>query len=53
MAGVAIAILAVASLSDYPLRTPAIVGFAGFICIWFFDALHERRAGHCLIAYRY
>lgn len=48
MASVVIAILAIASLSDYPLRTPALMGFAAFVCLWFIGALPERKAalGH-------
>ena len=45
MASVVIAILAVASLSDYPLRTPAMMGFAALICLWFVGALPERNTG--------
>lgn len=44
MASVVIAILAIASLSDYPLRTPAIMGFAALICLWFVGGSPERSA---------
>ena len=44
MASVVIAILAIASLSDYPLRTPAMMGFAALMCLWFVSALPEREA---------
>jgi len=44
MASVVIAILAVASLSDYPLRTPAMIGFAILVSLWFIGALPERRS---------
>ena len=44
MASVVIAILGVASLSDYPLRTPAMMGFAVLVCLWFVGALPERHA---------
>lgn len=44
MGSVIIAILAVASLSDYPLRTPAIMGFAALMCLWFVGGLPERNA---------
>ena len=44
MASVVIAILAIASLSDYPLRTPAMMGFAALVCLWFIGALPERNA---------
>jgi O-antigen ligase len=44
MASVLIAILAIASLSDYPLRTPAMMGFAALVCLWFIGALPERNA---------
>lgn len=40
MASVIIAILALASLSDYPLRTPAIAGFAALALVWFVQARH-------------
>lgn len=35
MASLVIAILATASLTDYPLRTPAIGGFAMLVIVWF------------------
>lgn len=35
MASVILAILGIASMSDYPLRTPAIMGFAALVLIWF------------------
>lgn len=38
MASVNIAILAVASVSDYPLRTPAMAGFAALSLVWFMHA---------------
>jgi O-antigen ligase len=44
MASVIITILAIASLSDYPLRTPAMMGFAALVCLWFVGALPERHA---------
>ena len=44
MASVVIAILSIASLTDYPLRTPAMMGFAVLICVWFIGALPERRS---------
>lgn len=44
MASVIIAILAIASLSDYPLRTPAMMGFAALVCLWFVGTLPERHA---------
>jgi O-antigen ligase len=37
MASVIFAILAVASISDYPLRTPAIASFAVLTLVWFAD----------------
>ena len=42
MASVVIAISAIASPSDYPLRTPAMMGFAALVCVWFSSALPER-----------
>lgn len=44
MGGIVIAILAIASLSDYPLRTPAMMGFAVLTCLWFAGAWPERNA---------
>lgn len=38
MASIVIAILAIASLTDYPLRTPALAGFAALVLIWFSHA---------------
>ena len=43
MASVVIGILAIASLSDYPLRTPAMMGFAALVSLWFIGALPERK----------
>lgn len=44
MASVIFAILAVASMSDYPLRTPAIAGFAVLVLLWFVDAPFDGKA---------
>lgn len=44
MASVIIAILAMASMSDYPLRTPAIMGFAALVLFWFVEARRQSRA---------
>ena len=41
MASIVIAILAIASLSDYPLRTPAMAGFAALVLVWFAHARYE------------
>ena len=41
MASIVIAILAVASISDYPLRTPAMAGFAALVLVWFAHACNE------------
>ena len=38
MASVVIAIFGIASLSDYPLRTPAMAGFAALVLVWFAHA---------------
>jgi O-antigen ligase len=38
MASIVIAILGIASLSDYPLRTPAMAGFAALVMVWFAHA---------------
>lgn len=46
MASIVIAILAVASLSDYPLRTPAIMGFAALALVWFIDAPRHPGVNH-------
>lgn len=43
MASVVIAILGVASLSDYPLRTPAMAGFAALVLFWFVYARRDSR----------
>lgn len=32
----------IASLSDYPPRTPALMCFAALVCLWFIGALPER-----------
>lgn len=44
MARVVIAIIAIASLSDYSLRTPAMMDFAAFVSLRFIGALPERNA---------
>ncbi len=41
MASIIIAILAIASLSDYPLRTPAMMGLFTLACLWFVDTKHQ------------
>ena len=41
VASVVILILGIASLFDYPLRTPAMAGFAGLVLVWF---AHARQA---------
>lgn len=41
MASIVIAIFGIASLSDYPLRTPAMAGFAALVIVWF---CYARRA---------
>ena len=38
MASVIIAIFAIASMSDYPLRTPAMMGLAALVFVWFIEA---------------
>lgn len=38
MASVIIIILGVASMTDYPLRTPAIMGFFALVLVWFSEA---------------
>lgn len=43
MASVIFAILGIASMSDYPLRTPAMMGFAGLVLIWFTEAGDARK----------
>jgi hypothetical protein len=45
MASVIMAILAIASVSDYPLRTPAMAGFAALVLVWFTHARREARPG--------
>jgi O-antigen ligase len=41
VASVIFAILAIASLSDYPLRTPAMMGLAALVMVWFAHARHQ------------
>lgn len=41
MASIIIAILGIASMSDYPLRTPAMMGLAALVLIWFAAARRE------------
>jgi len=41
MASIVIAILGIASMSDYPLRTPAMAGFAALVLVWFAHARHD------------
>ena len=38
MASVIFIVLGIASMSDYPLRTPAMMGFAALVLIWFTEA---------------
>lgn len=44
MASIIIAIFAVASISDYPLRTPALVGFAALVLVWFDSRFNTNQA---------
>lgn len=44
MASIIIAILGIASMSDYPLRTPALMGFAALVLLWFAEARREPKA---------
>jgi hypothetical protein len=41
MASILIAILGIASMSDYPLRTPALTGLAALVLLWFAEARRE------------
>ena len=43
MASVIIAILGIASMSDYPLRTPAMMGLAALVLLWFAEARREPK----------
>ncbi len=43
MASIIFAILGIASLSDYPLRTPAMMGFAALVLLWFAEARREPK----------
>lgn len=43
MASIIIAILGVASLSDYPLRTPALMGLAALVLLWFAEARRQPK----------
>lgn len=45
MASIVIAILGIASLSDYPLRTPAMAGFVALVLVWFAYARQAPEAG--------
>lgn len=45
MASIVLAILGIASLSDYPLRTPAMAGFAALVLVWFAHARKEPTVG--------
>lgn len=45
MASIIISIIAVASLSDYPMRTPAIAGLASLALVWFTHARSEPSHG--------
>lgn len=42
MASVIIIILGIASTSDYPLRTPAMVGFFALVLVWFSEARRDQ-----------
>lgn len=44
MASIIIAIFAIASMSDYPLRTPAMMGLAALVLVWF--SLDSERISH-------
>lgn len=48
MASIVIVILAIASVSDYPLRTPPMAGFAALVLIWF---VHDRHDTNSAIAH--
>jgi O-antigen ligase len=41
MASIIIAMLGIASISDYPLRTPAMMGYAALVLLWFAHARRE------------
>ena len=43
MASIIIAILGIASMSDYPLRTPALMGLATLVLLWFAEAGREPK----------
>ena len=45
LASIIIAILGIASLSDYSLRTPAMAGFAALVIVWFGHARPAHGAG--------
>lgn len=44
MASIIVAILGIASMSDHPLRTPAMTGFAALVLLWFAEAHGELKA---------
>jgi O-antigen ligase len=43
MASIIFAILGIASMSDYPLRTPALMGLAALVLLWFAEARREHK----------
>ena len=43
MASIIFAILGIASMSDYPMRTPAMMGFAVLVLLWFAKARREPK----------
>jgi O-antigen ligase len=43
MASIIIAILGIASISDYPLRTPAMMGLGAIVLLWFVEARRETK----------
>lgn len=49
MASIIVTILAIASFSDYPLRTPAMMGLAALVFVWFTDDRHGSKnlSGNC------
>lgn len=44
LASVTIAMLAIASISDYPLRTPIMMGVFAIFALWFTESGHARRS---------
>jgi O-antigen ligase len=49
LASLNLAMLGVASLSDYPLRTPALMGFATLMVLWFIEPDGQNQREKCAV----